>query len=109
MECEFNCTPYKEDWTTTRGMSTSQPRCTQESTRRAPSRWSLGELEDAFRSTRMPAILGYEELGGLSDPGTRDCTCSTLLLGYGMGRGPRSTPFVTVGVFTVGLPRDTLR
>jgi hypothetical protein len=32
-----------------------------------------GELEDAFRSTRMPAELDYEELGGLSDLSLRDC------------------------------------
>jgi hypothetical protein len=63
MECEFNRTPYKEDWMTTRGMSTSQPRRSQGSTRRTPSRWSLGELEDAFRSTWTPVVLSYEELG----------------------------------------------
>jgi hypothetical protein len=34
MECEFNRTPYREDWTTTRGMSTSQPRRSQRSTRK---------------------------------------------------------------------------
>jgi len=33
----------------------------------------LEELEDAFRSTRKPVVLGYEELRGLSDPGQRDC------------------------------------
>jgi hypothetical protein len=76
-------------------MSTSQPRCSQGSTRRTPSGQNLGELEDDFRSTRTTAVLGYEELGGLSDPGTRDCPRGTLLLGYGMGHGPRSTSVVT--------------
>jgi hypothetical protein len=42
----------------------------------------------------MPAVLGYEELGGLLDPGTRDCPRGTLLLGYGMGHGPRPTSVV---------------
>jgi hypothetical protein len=63
MECEFYRTPYKKDWTTTRGVSTSQPRRNQESTRRTPSGWSSGELEDACRSIRTPAVLGHEELG----------------------------------------------
>jgi hypothetical protein len=49
----------------------------------------FGKLEDAFRSIQTPVVLGYEELGGLSDPGTRDCPCGTLLLGYGMGHVPR--------------------
>jgi hypothetical protein len=95
MECEFNRTPYKEDWTTTQGRSTSQPRRSQGSTRSAPSRWSSGELEDAFKSTRAPAQLGYEELGGLSDPGIRDCPRGKLHLGYGMGYGPHPTSVVT--------------
>jgi hypothetical protein len=55
----------------------------------------FGELEDAFRSTQMPAVLVYEELGGLSDPDTRDCARGVLFLGYGMGHGPRSTSVVT--------------
>ena len=29
--------------------------------------------KNVFRSTRMPAGLDYEELGGLSDPGQQDC------------------------------------
>jgi hypothetical protein len=59
----------KEGLTTTRGMSTSQPRYSQENIRKTPSKWSSGELEDAFRSTRKAALLDYEELGGLLDPG----------------------------------------
>jgi hypothetical protein len=90
-----NRTPYKEDWTTTWGMSTSQPQRSQGSTRRTPSRRSSGELEDTFRSTRMPAVLGYEELEGLSDPGARDCPRGVLLVGYGTGHGPRPTSVVT--------------
>jgi hypothetical protein len=62
----------KKDLTTTRGMGTSQPRCSQGSTQKTPSRWSLGELEDAFSSTRKFAVLDYEELGGLSDPDPRE-------------------------------------
>jgi hypothetical protein len=33
-------------------------------------------LEDDFKNTRKPTVLGYEELGGLSDPGLRDCAHS---------------------------------
>jgi hypothetical protein len=44
------------------GHEQSQPRRSQESTRRTPSRWSSGELEKPFRNTRTPAVLGYEEL-----------------------------------------------
>jgi hypothetical protein len=43
----------------------------------------------------MPAVLGYEELRGLTDPGTQDCTRGTLLLGDGMGHVPRPTSVVT--------------
>jgi hypothetical protein len=66
----------KEDLTTTRDTSTSQSRCSQGSTQKTPSRWGSGELEDAFRSTRKPAVLDYEELRGLSDPRPRDCAHS---------------------------------
>jgi hypothetical protein len=76
-------------------MSTSQPQRSQESTQRTPSRWSLGDPEDAFRSTRTQPVLGYEELGGLLDPSTRDCPRGTLLLGYGMGHSPRPISIVT--------------
>jgi hypothetical protein len=62
-----------EDLTTTQGMSTSQPWCSQGSTQKTPSIRNLGELEDTFRSTRKPAVLDYEELGGLLDPSQRDC------------------------------------
>jgi hypothetical protein len=86
--CHIIACHIKEDLTTTQGMSTSQPRCSQGSTRRPPSRWSSGELEDAFRSTWTPAVLDYEELGGLSNPGTQGCARGVLLLGYGMGHGP---------------------
>jgi hypothetical protein len=71
----------KEDLTTTRGMSTSQARCSQGNTRKALSRWSLGELEDTFRSTRKFALLDYKELSGLSNPGPRDCAHGVHILG----------------------------
>jgi hypothetical protein len=67
----------KKTGQTTRGMSTSQPRCSQENTRRTLSRQSSGQFEDTFKSTRTPAVLG------------------TLLLGYRMGHGPRPTSVVT--------------
>jgi hypothetical protein len=31
------------------------------------------ETEDDIKTTRKPAVLGYEECGGLSDLGPRDC------------------------------------
>jgi hypothetical protein len=43
----------------------------------------------------MPAVLGYEELGGLSNLDTRDYPRGTLLRGYGMGHGPCPTSVVT--------------
>jgi hypothetical protein len=52
----------KEDLQTAQGMSTSQSHCSQEITRKTPSRRSSGELKDAFISTRKPAVLNYEEL-----------------------------------------------
>jgi hypothetical protein len=85
----------KQNLTTTRGMSTSQPRCSKETTWKTPSRWSLGELEDAFRSTQKPAVLDYEELRGLLNLGPRDCTHGLHLIGYGVGHGPCPTPVVT--------------
>jgi hypothetical protein len=81
MECKFNRTRIKEDLTTTWGMSTSQPRCSQGSTRKTPSRWSSRGLEDAFGNTRKPAVLDYEELGGMSDLGIRDCAYGLHLTG----------------------------
>jgi hypothetical protein len=52
MECEFNRTPYKEDWTTTQGIDTSQPRCSQGSTR--------GHLQDEVQenSKKPSEVLG---------------------------------------------------
>jgi hypothetical protein len=38
------------------------------------SRQSSEDFDDDSRSTWKPAVLGYEELGGLSDPGQRDCS-----------------------------------
>jgi hypothetical protein len=77
-------------------MSTLQPRCSQRSTRKTPSRWSSGELEDIFRSTRTPAILDYEVLGGLLDLDTWDYARGVLFLGYRMGHGPCLTSAVTI-------------
>jgi hypothetical protein len=71
----------KDDLTTSWGMSTSQPRCSQGSTQKTPSRWSLEELKDAFRSTWMHAVLDYEELGGLSGPRPRDYAHGVYILG----------------------------
>jgi hypothetical protein len=57
--------PYiKKDLKNTRDMSTSHPQYSQESTRKILSRRSSEELEDGFKSTWKPTVLGYE--GGLS-------------------------------------------
>jgi hypothetical protein len=71
----------KEDLKTTRGTSISQPRSSQGSTRKTPWRRCSEELEDAFRSTWMLAVLDYNELGGFSDLGPRDCTHGVHILG----------------------------
>jgi hypothetical protein len=64
----------KEDLTTTRAWAPHSLDAAKE---------VLGRhLQDgAFKSTRKPAVLYYEELGGLSDPGTRDCARGVLFLG----------------------------
>jgi hypothetical protein len=87
--------PIKEDLTTTRSMSISQTRCSQRSTRNTPSRWSSRKLEDAFRSTRKPVVLDYEELRSLSDPGPQDYAHGIHLLGQGVGHDPHPAPTVT--------------
>jgi hypothetical protein len=80
MSASFIAPHIKEDMKTTRGISTSQPR-SQGSTRKTTLSRSLEELEDAFRSTRKPAVLDYEELGGLSYPEQRDFSHGVLILG----------------------------
>jgi hypothetical protein len=70
----------KEELTTTRGMSTSQSRCSQ---------GVLGghHQDEVRENSKMPlevlwsAVLDNEELGGLSDPGPQDCAHSILLIG----------------------------
>jgi hypothetical protein len=74
-------THIREDLTTTQDISTSQPRCSQGSTRKTPPRWTSEELEDALRSTQKPADLDYEELGGLLDLEPRDCSHGIHILG----------------------------
>jgi hypothetical protein len=72
MKCEFNHTLYKrrlEKYLEHEHLTASM----QPSIRKAPSRQSSEKLEDAFRSTRKPVVLDYEELEGLSDLGPRDC------------------------------------
>jgi hypothetical protein len=95
MECEFNRIPYKRRLDNYLGhehlKASMQPRKYLEDT----FEMKFGELEDAFRSTRMPTVLDYEKLRGLSDPSTRDCGCGVLFLGYGMGYGPCPTSVVT--------------
>ena len=71
MEREFIVHHIKEDF---RGLSTSQPRCSR--------KYSEDHLKHSTEDSKYskttsevlaPAVLGYEELGGLSDPGPRDC------------------------------------
>jgi hypothetical protein len=54
MECDFHRTLYKRRLNTTRGMSTSQPRGSQESSQKTPSKWS-------FRRTRR-GLQKYSEI-----------------------------------------------
>ena len=71
MEREFIAHHIKEDF---RGLSTSQPRCS-----RKYSEDHLKHSTEHSKYSKMtlevlaPAVLGYEELGGLSDPGPQDC------------------------------------
>jgi hypothetical protein len=64
----------------------------------------LGELEDAFRSTRKPAVLDHQELGSLLDLEPWDYAHGVHILGQGMGHGPHPTQVVTTytGVELVG-------
>jgi hypothetical protein len=73
MECEFNHTSYKR-----RLENYSQHELLTGSMQ---LRKYSGELDDAFRSTRKSAVLNYEELGGLSDPESRDCAHGVHILG----------------------------
>jgi hypothetical protein len=76
MKCDFHRILYKRRLKTTRGLSTSQPRTAKEVLGRHLQDKVYEELEDDFRSAWKAAVLGYEELGGLSDPGLRDCAYS---------------------------------
>jgi hypothetical protein len=95
MECEFNHTPYKRRLDNYLGhehlTASTQPRKYSENTFRMKFR----RTQDTFRSTRTPAVLDYEELGGLSDLSTRDYPCGVLLLRYGMRHGSHTTSVVT--------------
>jgi hypothetical protein len=55
----------------------------------------FGRTQDTFGSIRTPAVLGYEEFGDLSDPGTRHYPRGTLLVEYGMEHGTCPTSVVT--------------
>jgi hypothetical protein len=61
-ECEFNRTPYKRRLDNYSGhehlTASMQPRKYSEDT----FKMKFGELEDAFGSTRTPAVLDYKEL-----------------------------------------------
>jgi hypothetical protein len=72
-DCKFNRTPYKRRLENYSGYEHLTAMMQQGSIRKTPSGRSSGELEDAFRSTQRPAVLDYEELTGLSDPGPWDC------------------------------------
>jgi hypothetical protein len=50
------------------------------------------DLKTGECTCMLPQLL---HMSCLLDPGTRDCTRGTLLLGYGMGHGPRPTSVVT--------------
>jgi hypothetical protein len=67
MECEFHHTLYKRRLDNYSGhehlAASIQPRKHSEDT----FKMEFGELKDAFRSTRKPAVLDYKELGSLSD------------------------------------------
>jgi hypothetical protein len=72
MECEFNRILYKRRLDNYSGhkhlIASMQSRKYSKDT----FKMKFGRTEDTFRSTRKTAILGYKELGGLSDQGPRD-------------------------------------
>jgi hypothetical protein len=78
---KFNRTPYKRRLYNYSGHEhltvSMQPRKYSEDT----FKMELGKLEDVFRSTWKLAVLDYEELGGLSDLGSRDYAHSVQILG----------------------------
>jgi hypothetical protein len=73
MECEFNRTPYKRRFDNYLGhehlTASTQPR-----------KYLEDNFKMKFGSTRTLAVLDYEDLGGLSDPGTWDCARGVLFL-----------------------------
>jgi hypothetical protein len=81
MECEFQCTPYNRRFENYSGHE--QLTASKQASKYSEDTFKLEfeELEDAFRSTRKAAVLDYEELGGLLDPGPRDCAHGVHILG----------------------------
>jgi hypothetical protein len=80
MECELNRTPCKRRLDNYSGhehlTASKQPMKYSEDT----LRMEFGRTRrDAFRSTRKPAVLDYEERG-LSDPKPRDCVHGVHIL-----------------------------
>ena len=71
MEREFIAHHIKEDF---RGLSTSQPRCSRKySEDHLKHSTEHSKYSKTVSEVLAPAVLGYEELGGLSDPVPRDC------------------------------------
>jgi hypothetical protein len=93
MECNFYRTPYKR-----RLLGVLAPR-SLETAKEVLGRYLQDgvpeELEDAFRNTRKPAVLDYEELEALSGPGPRDCAHGMNILELSMGYVPYLIPIVS--------------
>jgi hypothetical protein len=101
IECEFNHTPYKTRLDNYSGYEhlivLTQPRKYSEDTIKTSSR----ELKDAFRSTQMPAVLSYEELGGV---GPGHTGLSTWCSSPRIRNGTWPTPYICCNYsYAVGL------
>jgi hypothetical protein len=81
MECEIHRTPCKR-----RLLGIWAPHSLEAVKKvlgRHPQDRVSKELEEPFRSTRKPAELDYEKLGGLSDPGSWNCAYGVYILSKG--------------------------
>jgi hypothetical protein len=87
MECNFfNRTPYQ------RSNSGHEHLITSMQSRKYSKKNFKTELQKKLKTTSKvleePAVLSYEELGGLSDPGRRHCVHNVVHTGLGDGICP---------------------
>ena len=82
MECDYSSHPYLKiykDFKTTRARAPRGHRAALEVLGGGDMREVQELLDDGFDVLEDLRLLGYEELGGLSDPGPHDISCGTVL------------------------------